>query len=71
MGIWNCGIIHNLMDDCAGTKAEEHQDYQDPYANPDECGQGYLPPLRCDGLPCLVYPFIYVSNPFLYVSLVL
>jgi hypothetical protein len=47
MGTWNCGVIYNLMDDCAGTKDEEHQDYQDYCANPDECGWGYLSSLGC------------------------
>lgn len=29
MGIWNCGIIHKLMNDGAGTEDREYQEYQD------------------------------------------
>jgi len=36
MYIWDCGIIHNFIDDYAGTKDEEYQEYMDPLANPDE-----------------------------------
>jgi hypothetical protein len=35
MCIWDCGVIHHLIDDCAGAENDEYQDYQGPCANPD------------------------------------
>jgi predicted DNA-binding helix-hairpin-helix protein len=35
---WDCGIIHNLINDYARAEEEEYQEYQDPYANLDEYG---------------------------------
>jgi hypothetical protein len=38
MCIWDCGIIHNLVDECASIEEEEYQDSQDPHTDPDTCG---------------------------------
>jgi hypothetical protein len=35
MGIWDCGSIHNLVDDYARIEDEEYQEYQDPCNDPD------------------------------------
>jgi hypothetical protein len=35
MCIWDCGVIHHLIDDCAGADYDEYQDDQDPYVDSD------------------------------------
>jgi hypothetical protein len=39
MRIWNCGYVHNLIDECAEMKGVEYEDCQDPViTTPDICG---------------------------------
>jgi hypothetical protein len=40
MCIWDCGFVHNLIDECAEMEGVEHQDYQDPSTDPNRCGWG-------------------------------
>jgi hypothetical protein len=61
MCIWDCGNFHNLINDYAGQG--EGKDYQEHYADPDICGWGYLLPLLCDRLSCLVY-LLYICQTY-------
>ncbi len=35
MCIWDYGVIHHLIDDCARAENDEYLDFRDPCANPD------------------------------------
>jgi len=38
MYIWDCGFIHNPINECAEMEGVEYQDCQDPFTNPNICG---------------------------------
>jgi len=53
--IWDCNVIHHLIDDCAGAENNEYQDYQDPCADSDYINEAISVSFCVMEFFCIVY----------------